>query len=603
MFPNVSNILTLDDEDWALKKAWLALDPAAQIEYDDYTVLRSDQAFEALLQLGQVSGSTSGLTLFQRAGTPSVKVIAPQLQQTNIDAILERHWQALSGVEKEPFNRVARVIQGLNNKKHPPLEAAPAAGTLGPSKPDVLDYNGEDPLAPEPSASLAEIDETRVAEALGLVREQLAGGDCLASLANGVVANSQHWNVLWLFRRWFPTLDERKSPYRFFLEAASAHMPLQAGDAPEEHAARLKLATQYHWAHLTPNNIAAFSEISRELHEGLDVRLGQALRLATRQQQVQRDLFPSEGAWASCEGWTRHGVDLDSVSPLDVTAEELKEIISSMMQCDYLARPSTMDLLAREELKAHLSPQDLAEAARLTEMQRSTNERIEAVERAEKEARELKEREEMEALLAAEAEKAEKARLADEWVAAQERERDEAQRRKEEDVALGEERRVLAERERIARELAEKEKQEQAASQREEMRAEGSADLSRRERQLENREKELEELMASLRESGANLPTEYEGRASSRSPSRGYRSRSRGRSRPRARPGKWAPITDEPNDSESVPLLNGLLLAQNMPLDNVLRLLHKVEANVRRMQHESGNEFTLNFGPEGFFMG
>jgi len=286
-----------------------------------------------------------------------------------------------------------------------------------------------------------------------------------------------------------------------------------------------------------------------------------------------------------------------------VYAEELKEIISSMMQCDYLARPSTMDLLAREELKAHLSPQDLAEAARLTEMQRSTNERIEAVERAEKEARELKEREEMEALLAAEAEKAEKARLADEWVAAQERERDEAQRRKEEDVALGEERRVLAERERIARELAEKEKQEQAASQREEMRAEGSADLSRRERQLENREKELEELMASLRESGANLPTEYEGRASSRSPSRGYRSRSRGRSRPRARPGKWAPITDEPNDSESVPLLNGLLLAQNMPLDNVLRLLHKVEANVRRMQHESGNEFTLNFGPEGFFMG
>jgi len=40
-----------------------------------------------------------------------------------------------------------------------------------------------------------------------------------------------------------------------------------------------------------------------------------------------------------------------------------------------------------------------------------------------------------------------------------------------------------------------------------------------------------------------------------------------------------------------------------MPLDKVLALLRKVEATTRRIQAESGNEFTLNFGPEGFFLG
>ena len=288
-------------------------------------------------------------------------------------------------------------------------------------------------------------------------------------------------------------------------------------------------------------------------------------------------------------------------------------------------------------LQAHLSPADLAEAARLTELQRSTNERIEAVERAAKEALAKKEREELEALLAAEAAKAEKERLAEEWVAAQapslhaawlssepstpalpshllpqERQAEEAKKRKEDEALRAEaeeEKRVLAERERVARELAERQRREEqeAASQQDAVREAESgsgADLSRREKQLEQREAELEELIAGLRASGAEVPAGYTRRAAARSTSKGYRSRSRGRSRPRGSPGgKWAPLVDEPNDSEPVPLLNGLLLAQDMPLEQVLRLLHRIEANVRRIQHESGNEFTLNFGPEGFFMG
>ena len=52
-----------------------------------------------------------------------------------------------------------------------------------------------------------------------------------------------------------------------------------------------------------------------------------------------------------------------------------------------------------------------------------------------------------------------------------------------------------------------------------------------------------------------------------------------------------------------MPYLNGLLLAQNMDLDHVLKLLHKVEATTRRIKNESDNEFKLNFGEAGFFLG
>ena len=56
-----------------------------------------------------------------------------------------------------------------------------------------------------------------------------------------------------------------------------------------------------------------------------------------------------------------------------------------------------------------------------------------------------------------------------------------------------------------------------------------------------------------------------------------------------------------------IPYLNGLLLAQSMDLDQVLAMLHKIEAHTRRVQSlvEAGEmrQVNLNFGDCGFYLG
>ena len=56
-----------------------------------------------------------------------------------------------------------------------------------------------------------------------------------------------------------------------------------------------------------------------------------------------------------------------------------------------------------------------------------------------------------------------------------------------------------------------------------------------------------------------------------------------------------------------IPYLNGLLLAQNMDLDQVLGMLHRIETHTRRVQSlvEAGKmrDVKLNFGDCGFYLG
>jgi len=209
------------------------------------------------------------------------------------------------------------------------------------------------------------------------------------------------------------------------------------------------------------------------------------------------------------------GVPDKSLPP--VYCQELKDIIESMMQVRHEDRPSTMDLMAIDALKEHLNAQDLTEAERLSQRQRTTTERIEAQAKAEKEAKAREEREVAAALLATEEEKA----------------------------------RMKVEKE-VRHQAAEKSLVEEAAKRKMLLDAKQAAQEQDEERQRQNREREA----ACLREgSSANY-----GRRS--------RSRSRGRSRGRSKtPGHsstvhhWSPMVDDHDDAEPIPLLNGLLLA------------------------------------------
>eukprot|EP00658_Telonema_sp_P-2_P014608 TRINITY_DN15554_c0_g1_i4.p1 TRINITY_DN15554_c0_g1~~TRINITY_DN15554_c0_g1_i4.p1 ORF type:complete len:537 (-),score=167.96 TRINITY_DN15554_c0_g1_i4:230-1840(-) len=281
-----------------------------------------------------------------------------------------------------------------------------------------------------------------------------------------------------------------------------------------------------------------------------------------------------------------------------IFSQELSDIIMGMLEQRPEDRTTTQDLLCNPRIDALLDDGLVEEAKAMFARTQAYIDRIAQEERAEEQAQKEKEQAMIDALIQAEEAEAQwEVEAAEEAERDRQREIEEAERDRQREIEEAE----AEEHRRANRATAEAKARAREEEERLQAERDEQDEVQRRERELDRREAAL---LAKERMRGAPSLFPRDDLAARRTVSH-YKSPSQHLRERRSISPLRSPYM--PHDAEPIPFLNGLLLAQNMDLDQVLGMVHKIEAHTRRVKSmvESGHmrDVKLNFGDCGFYLG